>query len=176
MILNNGILKGERVYLRALTKADATPVYASWLNDGDINKFLATKSATIPELEEYINKKNSQSDALFFGIFLNSNDQHIGTVKLEPIDIVNKKATIAIMIGDKVSWGKGFAKEAMRVLIDYAFRALKIEEINLGVLLQNENAIKVYKKLGFKEVRRELQSVKYPNGVFDQAWMVYKKI
>ncbi len=176
MILNNKILKGERIYLRSMTSADASLVYASWLNDKEVNKFLATKSATVAELEEYISKKNSQSDALHLGIFLKDNDQHIGTVKLEPIDSVNKKATIAIMIGDKASWGKGFAKEAMKVLIDYALKELKIEEINLGVLLQNENAIKAYKKLGFQETRREMKSVKYPNGVFDQIWMSYKKI
>ena len=162
--------------MRSMTEKDATLVYASWLNDLEVNKFLATKSATVVELLDYIDKKNKQTDALCLGIFLENSNQHIGTVKLEPIDRLNKKATIAIMIGDKDSWGKGFAIEAMQILIDYAFNDLKLEEINLGVLVQNINAIKVYNKLGFKEVRRELGSVKYPNGVFDQLWMVYKKI
>jgi RimJ/RimL family protein N-acetyltransferase len=162
---------GTRIYLRPMTEADATERYASWLNDPEVNKFLATKSATVPELREYIAAKNAQAGTLFFGIFLQEDDMHIGTIKLEPIDRVNKKATIAIMIGDKQQWGKGIAKEAMSLLIDYCFSDLQFKEVNLGVLAQNEGAVRAYTKLGFKEVSREVGSVHFPNGIFDQITM-----
>ena len=168
-------LDGRRIYLRPMTEKDATDVYTSWLNDPEVNKYLTTKSATVEELREYIAKKNMQADTKLFGIFLKENSVHIGTVKLEPIDTPNKKATIGILIGDKNYWGKGYAGEAMQLLIKYCFENLHMEEVNLGVLAQNTAAMRAYEKLGFKEAKRELGVVHYPNGVFDQVTMVLKK-
>lgn len=164
-------LDGDRIYARTLEVADATERYASWLNDPEVNRFLATKGATVGELREYIAKKITRPDALYFGIFLNENDLHIGTVKLEPIDLIGKKATIAIMIGDKSYWGRGLAGEAMTLLIRYCFDTLGIEEMHLGVVAKNIAAIRSYEKLGFREVKRDLASVTYGDEIHDQVWM-----
>lgn len=168
------ILRSSRLYLRMLSETDATATYAGWLNDPEVNRFLATKHATIPELQEYIRIKNSKDDTLLFGIFLNEGDKHIGTIKLEPIEPTQKRATIAIMIGDKDHWGKGLAMEAMQLLMDYSFKELGVREMHLGVIGQNTSAIKVYKKLGFIEVQRKLHSVQYGNEVFDQVEMILR--
>ncbi len=154
-----------------MDERDATPVYASWLNDEEVNRYLATKSATVDELVKYIALKNEQKDTELYGIYLREGDRHIGTMKLEPIDRTAKKATIAIMIGDKREWGKGLAGEAMQLLIRRCFETLGIEEIHLGVVGANAAAIRAYEKLGFKEVSRKQGAVVYPNGTFDQIEM-----
>lgn len=170
------VFLGERVSLRVMDECDATERYASWLNDPDVNRFLATKSATVAELRDYIARKNRQTDTLYFGIFLQANDfPHIGTIKLEPIDLIEKKATIAVMIGDKSFWGKGLAPEAMKILIEYCFQTLGIEEINLGVVAKNIAAIRSYEKLGFREIKRDLAYVTYDDEVHDQVWMELKR-
>ncbi len=166
---------GERLYLRHMEKGDATEKYCSWLNDPQVNKYLATKGATISELESYILQKNTQNDALLFGIFINNNGSHIGTVKLEPVNFDKKEATIGIMVGDKDYWGKGLAGEAMKLLIDYCFNNLGCKSVNLGVIKQNESAIRTYQKLGFSIIKIVDGAVKYPNGIFDQVLMEIKK-
>jgi RimJ/RimL family protein N-acetyltransferase len=166
---------GERVYLKTLSLEHATKDYSNWLNDPEVNKFLATKSATIEELRSYITQKDNQKDALFFGIFIKENDKFIGTIKLEPINVENNKATIALMIGDKNYWGKGIAGEAIKLLIDYSFNELDLEEINLGVIGENKAAIRAYEKLGFKETKREPKAVKYDDILYDQVTMALKK-
>ncbi len=168
-------LEGPRVMLRTLDDRHATQQYANWLNDPEVNRFLETKSATIEELQSYISRKHLQSDALFFGIFLKSDDTHIGTIKLEPIEPEHKRATIAIMIGDKNFWGKGYAPEAMNVLIDWCFGELGFEEVNLGVIAKNAAAIRAYEKLGFKETKRELAYVQYGDEMHDHVLMALRK-
>ena len=170
-----GKLIGERIYLRSLTADDATQTYANWLCDPQVNRFLATKQATQDELRAYIDKKNSQSDTYFFGIFLSGSDQHIGTIKLEPIDLTNRVATIAVMIGDKTCWGKGYNPEAMRLLINFCFQELGLVEMNLGVRGQHLAAIRSYEKLGFREVKRELNAIRDGDMLLDQVTMVLKK-
>ena len=165
-------LSGHRLYLRPLVAADATTVYAGWLNDPEVNKYLATKSATIPELLAYINKKNEQSDAIFLAIVVAEGNHWIGTIKLEPIDWKAKRATIAIMIGEKSYWGQALGPEAMQTLMTYGFNELHLKEIELGVRAQNESALRAYQKIGFKEVKRELHAIQNGDVWYDQVTMI----
>ena len=53
------------------------------------------------------------------------------------------------MMGDSDEWGKGYAKEASEIIIDYCFRELRIRKITLGVVEDNSAALNLYRKLGF---------------------------
>lgn len=167
-------LDGERIYLRLMEISDATEEYCGWLKDPRVNRFLVTKSSAVDELRSYIIKKTGQPDILFLGIFLKDDGKHIGTIKLEPIDLTAKKAEIAMMIGDKNFWGKGLIGEAMRLLIGYAFKKLNLKEIELGVVSQNVSAIRAYEKMGFIETGRKL-GVKYGDENYDEIMMVLKR-
>ena len=145
-------LTGRRIYLRRLDVSDATAAYAGWLNDPEVNRFLDTKSATLKSVQDYIQTKNQKDNVFLFGIFVKAGDHHIGTIKLDPIDYRAKKATMAVMVGDKAYWGKGLGREAIRLLTEYGFTALGLQEIWLGVQRANRAAITAYAKLGFTEV------------------------
>ena len=77
---------GDRIYIETLGVPYATEEYASWLEDPEVHMYLETRSATVEELRAYIAEKDASPDALLCGIFLNDDDTHIGTIKLEPID------------------------------------------------------------------------------------------
>jgi RimJ/RimL family protein N-acetyltransferase len=55
------------------------------------------------------------------------------------------------MIGEKDTWGKGYGFEASILILKYAFHELNLNRIFLTVREDNINAIKLYKKVGFKE-------------------------
>src|SRR3989344_2262706 len=108
---------GERIYLRALTLADASPEYCAWLNDPEVNEYLETRQSTISELKTYIQKQIDDPNAIFVGIFDKVNDVHIGNIKLEPIDWQKKKAIFGILLGNKNYWGKGIGTEATELIV-----------------------------------------------------------
>ncbi len=143
-------IESRRIYLRILTVDDASDKYCSWINDSDVNKYLVSKRITKEDLKIYIDEKYNQPGCLFFGIFLKENGEHIGNIKLEPIDFKKKIATLGMLIGVKNYWGKGYATETLKMLINYSFNILDLEEINLGLLKQNIGALKAYEKSGFK--------------------------
>jgi len=143
-------IEGNRIYLRSLTESDASERYCSWINDQEVNIYLDSKKITVNELKNYIRVRDKDPNCLFLGIFLKSNREHIGNIKLEPIDFIEKKATLGILVGDKDYWNKGIATEAIKLLISYTFEKLELNEINLGVYKQNFGAIKAYLKTGFK--------------------------
>ena len=77
---------------------------------------------------------------------------YVGNIYLTDIDGVS--AEYQIFIGEKSYWGQGIATEASRQIIRYAFEELKLAKVYLNVKPQNSRAIRLYKRLGFKEVER----------------------
>jgi len=166
---------GERIYLRKLTFADATPAYAAWLNDRQANVFLETRQATLPALRDYIRRQNDNPASALLGVFDRANDAHIGNVKLEPIDWQKKNAIFGILIGDKNYWGKGLGTEATKLAVDYAFKALGLSEVELGVISENQRARKTFEKAGFKYVATIPKALDHNGVLYDKIIMAVKK-
>lgn len=165
------VLSGPRLTLRPLTEMDATNTYASWLNDPVVNQYLETRQVTLPALRQYIREKATSPNAILFGIFWNENGKHIGNIKLEPIDLQKKEATLGILIGDKDSWGKGVATEATNMLADYAFGPLGLRALTLGVIAEHAAAIRVYEKCGFVNVGVEKDALNHDGVLYDKIVM-----
>ncbi|MEJ8777543.1 GNAT family N-acetyltransferase [Pseudogracilibacillus sp. ICA-222130] len=83
--------------------------------------------------------------------FIFQNDKEkLGYITLYNIEEVHGKAEFAIMI-DPIQQGKGYAKIATKLAIDYAFRVLNLRKLYLIVDATNIIARKVYEKMGFVE-------------------------
>ena len=169
-------IKGDRIYLRTLDEKNATQEYCGWLNNPEVNKYLETREASIANLKQYIKGKNEVPNCLFLGIFLKGNNKHIGNVKLEPIDLKAKKATFGILIGDKNCWGKGIGTEVTKIVMNYAFNDLGLEEVNLGVLSENKAAIKIYEKVGFYIEKKVKKGIQHGNKFYDKIVMKIRKM
>ncbi|KKM95529.1 hypothetical protein LCGC14_1187300 [marine sediment metagenome] len=148
----NICIEGQRIKLIPLREKDATEKYASWINDPEVNKFLSTKKTTVKELREYIKDHYNNPNSLLLGIFLKESNIHIGNVKLEPIDFKDKIATMGTLIGEKKFWGKGYATETYKSLINYAFNILKLEFIDAGLPVGHIGASKALQNVGFKTI------------------------
>lgn len=169
------ILRGNRIYFRELNSNDATEEYCSWLRDPEVNTFLASNPCSREELQQYIEQKQKDKNCIFWGIFLNESDTHIGNLKLEPVNFEEKKAVIGILIGKKECWNKGFGTEAITLAVDYCFRELGLEEIALGVVKEHLAAIKAYEKAGFAKQKINEKAITIRGQWHDQLIMVKKK-
>ena len=143
---------GVKVFLRPLREADVNDRYLSWLNDGEVTKFLeaGTFPVTAQELREfYQNVSKSRTDVLF-AIVDKKTDLHIGNIKLGGINWIHRFADLGIMIGDKQYWSKGYGQEACSLLLKYAFGTLNLNKVTLGVYGNHTAAIRTYEKAGFQ--------------------------
>jgi RimJ/RimL family protein N-acetyltransferase len=89
------------------------------------------------------------------------------------IDHINKTATLGIMIGKNDEREKGYGTEAIKLLLDYAFNHLNLNNIMLELLDTNERAKKCYLKCGFKELGVRKQS-HYLEGIYHDS--IYMQI
>lgn len=144
------VLESERLILKPLTVDFCNNKYLNWLNDPDVITFLDRRDTpyTMDMLREFVTR-NHRTGVFFWAIIVKSTSSHIGNIKIDKIDFDKGSGEYGIMIGDKTAWGKGYAAESSRVVIDFCFRDLKLDLINLGVLANNVSAVNLYKKLGF---------------------------
>lgn len=161
---------GERVALGPMRK-DLAPLYHRWANDLRLGRD-AEMGPVIPtrldSLEEgFSNSSDSERNARFT-IYELGEWRPIGDAGLSRIDHYNRTALFGIAIGEAEYRGRGYGTEATRLVLDYAFNALGLHSVMLGVFEWNVAAIRVYLKVGFKEIGRQRQS-KYMGGRFWDA-------
>jgi RimJ/RimL family protein N-acetyltransferase len=86
-------------------------------------------------------------------------EQFIGVTGLRHIDVRNRHAEFGIAIGEKTAWGSGYGTEATRLIVRYAFETLNFNRIWLHVGEDNERAVRVYEKVGFRTEGRLRQDM-----------------
>lgn len=143
---------GKKLYLRGLEKSDLEGDYFQWLNDREVTKFMDSGifPNTQEKLEEFYKNNALSSNNVILAIIDVDSDKHIGNIKLGPINWISRISPLGIMIGNKEFWGKNYAPESIKLVLDYAFRRLNLHKITLGVVEKNNAAVSVYKKTGFK--------------------------
>ena len=148
-------LVGEKCYLSPIDVNDAEK-FTEWLNDLEITKNLLLCHGIL-NLEKEKEILNDLSTEHNYSIINLETNELIGNCGFFDIDNLNQTAEIGIFIGNRQFWNKGYGTEAFSLLIDYGFKALNLHNIMLRVYDFNKNAIRCYKKIGFKIIgaRRE---------------------
>lgn len=139
----------ERFVLRQLTVDDITDTYLSWLTK-EKHPFLdyVDKYSSIEDLQAYVSERQSREDVLFLGIYTKKK-KHIGNIKYEPINFINKSAILGILIGDRYWKGKGVANEVIKGSANFLYEKYGVKTIRLMVNHKNQPAKSAYKKIGF---------------------------
>lgn len=144
-------INGHHIYLKEIRLPDVNKSYCDWLNDPQVNQYLECRYQrwTIRKLKVYVKGIKADKNNLFFAIFLRGCGKHIGNIKLGPVNCKHGYGEIGIIIGDKMSWGKGIATEAIKLVKNYAFNKLKIHKLTAGAYSKNIGSIKAFQKAGF---------------------------
>lgn len=161
------ILRGEKVILRPVT-SKYIPVVIGWYKNSEIKKleFISGKV----KKEDLFDKKGKN-----FLIFAGANA--VGFVNLE-INKTNKSADFGILI-NRNDWGKGYGKDAGKLIVDFCFDILKLNRVELITYSHNIRAQKFFKSLGFKKegVKKEsllFKGIYYdaiPMGILRSEWI-----
>lgn len=137
-----------RLEFKPVSQEHITERYVSWLNDPEVYKYMETSGGySIEKLKEFVN--GLKEGILFWGIHIKETGEHIGNIKIDPIDETNHSGEYGIMMGERNQWGKGYAKEASISVIEHCFNNLNLSKITLGVIEDNKSAVELYKKIGF---------------------------
>jgi len=79
----------------------------------------------------------------------------IGEIRLDRVDLRDRRANLAIGIEDANQLGKGLGSEAIALALGHAFNVLKLHRVSVRVVDYNSRAIRAYQKCGFVIEGRE---------------------
>lgn len=152
-------LAGRRVVLRALTEADCDGPYVGWFNDAEVCRHNSHHvfPYRVEDARAYVAHTTQSAKELVLAITLKATGRHIGNIALQNLDPVNRSADFAIIIGEVDCWGKGYAKEASRLLLDHAFQTLNLHRVSCGTSHDNLPMQRLARALGMKREGRRRQ-------------------
>ncbi|WP_158548379.1 GNAT family N-acetyltransferase [Marixanthomonas ophiurae] len=115
---------------------------------------------TTKQLEDYVNKEGLKPKR----IIDIETDKVIGHCEL---NFQNEYPRLSrILIGDKVYRGKGLGKHIVRLMIQRIQNKATVEKVDLRAFGWNENAVRLYKKEGFKIQHEATGQFKF----HDESW------
>lgn len=143
------LMRGERVTLRRLVRADA-PALAAMVNRPEIQRTTRlTGAISVAAEEAFIEASAEARDRLVLGIAAVDDGRLLGVVGLHGLGDPARQAELGIFIGDPAEWGKGFAQEAVRLIVGHGFRTLALNRVWLHVHADNAGGLRAYEKVGF---------------------------
>ena len=145
------LLLGERIRLRALEPQDVATLY-QWENDTAIwvasntqvpfSKFVLEQYIAASHLDLHTNKQLRLMITTKEGL-------DVGAIDLFDFDSQHQRAGIGILVAEKMDRGKGYATEALNLLIQYCFTQLHLHQLYCNITIDNEASIQLFKKHNF---------------------------
>lgn len=147
------MLKGKNLELRALEPEDIDLLY-DWEN----NSLLWYLSNTVAPfsrfaLEQYVLNVNQDIfSSKQLRMMIDVNDENgkksIGSIDLFDFDPANSRAGLGVLI-IKSERQKGYAGEALALMIDYCFDVLHLHQLYCNISEDNKASLRLFEKAGF---------------------------
>lgn len=156
MLLNHTgtqTIETQRLILRRFRIADTQSVFENWISDPEVqNNYGETTCNTIAGakqiLEKWISSYNNNG-FYRWAVIQKGTNENIGQIAFYLVDSKNQRADVEYCIGQSYR-GNGYAPEALRAVIDYAFTHVNFNRIQAFHRSKNAASGKVLHKAGMK--------------------------
>ncbi len=136
-----------QVTIRKFERTDI-PKKVEWINNPENNQFL---HYDIPICVEKTEKwfDSHQGDDTRYDAVIEADGVPVGTIGLLSIDRKNSKAEYYMAMGETAFKGKGIAKKASRLMLEYGFEILGLNRIYFFTEVENIAPQKLLEGIGF---------------------------
>lgn len=145
-------LQGQHILLRAIEPGDIEVLY-QWENDTENWKVSSTQTPFSRfVLEQYIASAHQDiySVKQLRLIICNLENKPVGCIDIFDFEPNHLRAGIGILIADKSERRKGYASEALDLLIEYCFLSLNVHQLYCNITTDNEASVLLFQKHGFQ--------------------------
>ena len=148
------LLKGDKVLLRALEPEDTEVLY-KWENDTSIWQISNTLAPYSKfAIEQYIFNNQDIYTQKQIRLIIEFKKTPIGCIDIFDYEPTHKRAGIGILIVENYR-KKGYAKDALKTLINYCFNILQLHQLYCNIMSDNKESIKLFTKTGFKIIGKK---------------------
>ncbi|NLA96303.1 MAG: GNAT family N-acetyltransferase [Clostridiaceae bacterium] len=147
-------LKGNRLLLAPLAPRDIEAV-APFFADTEVLYYYLPDlllPRTPAQLQAMLDEWNDGTRN--FVLACRYEKETIGLVTLSDLDTVMGNGETGIMLAGRAWQGRGFATEAMQLMLGYAFCELGLHRVYARVAAENTPSLNLFRRLGFQEEGR----------------------
>jgi diamine N-acetyltransferase len=169
-------LKGNNILLRALEPSDVELLY-EWENNSSVwnvsNTLVPFSRFTLEKFvaESHIDIFQARQLRLMIEHTGIVPSKTVGAIDLFDFDPIHKRAGVGILINDEVDRKRGFASEALELLIDYSFSVLQLHQLYCNIDCDNIPSIKLFEKCGFRITGEKKDWIRNPDGWKDEYFL-----
>ena len=160
-------LETERLLLRPFTLVDGGAMFAL-ASDPEIARFVRFEAhrslAETHAFLELVLEHYQRGEPFAWAIVLREDGRLIGSCGFVSQSAERKSAEIGYWLG-KSHWGKGYAVEAARAMVQFGFEQMSLDRVEAKCFLANRAGQRVIEKLGMKfegADRSEIIKGEYP--------------
>lgn len=173
--MNNDLFRGQLVRLSAENPETYAENFSRWWHDSEYGRMLdldPARLASPKRTKEWLEKELEKDppEMWLFGIRTLEDEKLIGFVDLSGAT-PHGDTFVAIGIGEREYWGKGYGTEAMKLVLGFAFLELGLHRVSLDVFDYNPRGYKSYEKAGFKHEGRVREMIKRDGKRYDVLFM-----
>jgi RimJ/RimL family protein N-acetyltransferase len=147
------MLKTERTILRPIELKDNEEIL-KYRSDSETNKYQSWIPKDLEEVNQFINKNPNQFNIpnTWFQLVILKKDSNeiVGDVGIHFKGSDNMQCELGCTL-KKEYHGRGYATEAVKVVIDHLFNKLNKHRIITSIDPENTSSIKLVEKLGFRK-------------------------
>ena len=147
-------LKGDNIYLRALEPEDLEFIHAIE-NDESIWEISNTQTPyskfLIKQYLEHAHKDIFEVKQLRL-VISNYEYEALGMIDLFDFDFKHRRAGVGVLVKEPNERFKGCGHEALKLLIDYSFTHLDLNQLYCNISEENDASIKLFSNQGFKKI------------------------
>ena len=128
------------------------PLRVKWENNPKVDRFISDEPGrkfTLKDIKAWFQNYRKNRNKKFFTICVGN--VPIGWMGITHISKQNQNADLFIAIGEDAYRGRGYGKQALTWLVDYAFQKLKLHKVKADVIDGNRPSLALCKSLGFKK-------------------------
>lgn len=169
-------IKNDMVTLRIAEPIDAELIYR-WENDMDVWRDSETRVPySMRQIEQFLLDNNDLMSQKQLRLMIEDTKDgvQVGCIDIFDYDEFNLRAGFGILV-DKKYRGKGYAKNAIALLLEYCFNTLLLNQIYVMVLASNIESTILFESLGFERCGVRKQWYKTADGFVDQVEYQYIK-
>jgi RimJ/RimL family protein N-acetyltransferase len=160
--MNEQLFEGEHIYLTAIDPDKDAEIEAKWTHDPEYLCLLSADPVR-PLSPGQVKKKYEDMDkdaekyrnTFNFAIRARADDRFIGFIRLFDIYWTHGGGKVQLGIGDPNDRQRGYGREALRLILRYAFDEVNLYRVSAMTFEYNTAAIRFLAQAGFTiEVRR----------------------
>lgn len=149
----NKQLKYGKITLRPLEPSDIELLY-QWENNQEIWEVSNTKTPYSKHiLAQYLieSAKDIYETKQLRLVIQNEKMEAVGAIDLFDFEPYHLRAGVGVLIHNKSDRNKGYAKDALQALSQYALEVLGLKQLYANITQDNVNSIQLFEKSGFEK-------------------------